>query len=290
MRIGNLAGRVALLSSTKALDIERASQAKFGHECVDIWQRWEDFKIWSSTIDVDQNPLSVSFDAKDLISPSPCPRQIFAIGLNYADHAAEANLPIPKNLLVFTKFASSLTGASQSIHLSSENVDWEAELVIVVGIGGRNIRAENALSHVAGFSVGQDISDRAVQLWGAPSAQFSLGKSFENYSPVGPWVVTLDEISARANLNELSISCVINHADGTSSKVQDGNTRDMIFSVQDIIVKLSEIVMLLPGDLIFTGTPAGVGIGRTPKMYIQPGDRMITKIEAVGEIVQDFYK
>lgn len=216
-------------------------------------------------------------------------RNVVAIGLNYADHAAEASMELPENPLVFTKFPSSLTGADATVRLTGDRVDWEAELVVVIGRGGRDIPKDEAWDAVAGLTVGQDISDRTVQNWGKP-AQFNLGKSFENYAPTGPAVVTLDELrSAGHDPAALRIHCEIaDEPGGAPRTLQDGTTADLIFPVDELVARLSAIVELRPGDIIFTGTPSGVGLGRTPQVFLQPGQRLTTEIEGLGTIRQTF--
>lgn len=220
-------------------------------------------------------------------------KNFVCIGLNYADHAAESGLEVPENPVVFTKFASSLTGADVTVRLSGDRVDWEAELVLVVGTGGRDIAEPAAWDAVAGLTVGQDLSDRTVQSWGKP-AQFSLGKSFAGYAPTGPAVVTVDEVRAGHDPDALRVQCwITDPAEGGDAgdaerTLQDGTTADLLFSVPELMVRLSRIVELRPGDLIFTGTPAGVGLGRTPQVFLRPGQRLRTEIEGLGVIRQVF--
>ncbi len=166
--------------------------------------------------------------------------------------------------------------------LPGATVDWEAELVVVIGHGGRHIAASDARAHIAGYTVGQDLSERTVQWQGQP-AQFSIGKSYEGFAPTGPVVVTLDEF---ADPDRLRISCTITDRDGKATAVQDGHTDQLIFSVPEIISRLSEVVELLPGDLIFTGTPPGVGAGMKPPRFLVDGDVLVTEIEGIGRLVQ----
>lgn len=290
MRIANLAGRAVLLSSDSALalDIATASDGAFGPEPQVVWDHWDAFVGWARSIDVGIHAAAIGCDPAQLEAPSPSPSQVFAIGLNYADHAKEAGLPLPQHPLVFTKFPSSLTGPHATVALSSDHVDWEAELVVVIGSGGRNIAVAAAWDAIAGYTVGQDLSDRPVQQWGAPAAQFALGKSFQGYSPTGPSVVTIDELRRTANPDALSIACTVEDVAGGPARVlQDGNSSNLIFSVSTLVSRLSEIVELKPGDLIFSGTPAGVGIGRTPAEFLRGGQRLTTTIEGVGEIQQE---
>ncbi|MET4781543.1 fumarylacetoacetate hydrolase family protein [Glaciihabitans sp. UYNi722] len=287
MRIANLSGRAVLLGATKALDIAVASEGAFGPDSQSVWDSWSAFIAWAMPIEVDSNPAAEGYSQSDLAAPVARPSQIFAVGLNYADHASEADMVLPENPLVFTKFPSSLTGPNATVTLSSDHVDWEAELVVVIGNGGRNIPKSDGWSAVAGLTVGQDLSDRTVQSWGAPAAQFALGKSFAGYSPTGPAVVTTDEIGATGHLNSLDITCSVVDPEGGEPRIlQNGNTRDLIFSVPDLVARLSAVVELRPGDLIFTGTPSGVGMGHKPPQFLKVGQRLTTTIEGVGTITQ----
>jgi 2-keto-4-pentenoate hydratase/2-oxohepta-3-ene-1,7-dioic acid hydratase in catechol pathway len=155
----------------------------------------------------------------------------------------------------------------------SEKTDWEAELVVVIGAGGRNIPLDRALDAVAGYTVGQDISDRILQMEG-PHAQYSMGKSFENFGPVGPWITTLDEIGEP---EDLAISCAV-----SGVLFQDSRTSDMVFRVSELVSYLSTVVQLRPGDLLFTGSPHGVGQGQQPPRFLRAGDTIETTIEGLG--------
>lgn len=285
MRIGNLGGRSVLLDGERAVDIEHASNGLFNSAPATVYDRWDEFILWAGSRQfaaADSSP----FIPSELSTPVPAPRQIFAIGLNYADHAAEANLAIPSEPIVFTKFVSSLTGPEAVVRVTGDEVDWEAELVVVIGRGGRHISADDAWEHIAGLTVGQDLSDRTVQWWGPP-AQFSLGKSFEGFAPVGPAVVTIDEVDRAHDRNSLRITCAVqDDVDGEPRTLQDGNTSSLIFSVPEIIARLSAIVELYPGDLIFSGTPAGVGMGLKPPQYLRAGQILTTEIEGLGIIRQ----
>jgi 2,4-didehydro-3-deoxy-L-rhamnonate hydrolase len=223
----------------------------------------------------------VAIDDATLSAPSPAPRQVFAIGLNYRAHADETGQAHPDAPNVFTKWVSCLSGPYAPLEIPSDTVDWEAELAIVIGRGGRNISASSAWNHVAGMCVSQDVSERTVQRT-APANQFSCGKSFAGFGPMGPTLVTVDEVRAAGlDPDNLAISCRIN-----DEVVQSSRTGDMIFSVSQVIEYLSRIVELYPGDVIFTGTPSGVGTARTPKRFLQPGEELVTEIEGLGTIRQ----
>lgn len=203
----------------------------------------------------------------------PRPSKVFAIGLNYRSHAAESNMTLPPAPLTFTKFPSCLVGPTADVVLSGDSVDWEVELVVVIGRGGRDIAREAAWEHVAGLTLGQDISDRVVQLTGQPP-QFSLGKSFDTYGPIGPAIVSLD---AFPDPDDIALWC-----DVAGERRQSGRTRDLIFDVPHLVSYLSSICTLEPGDLIFTGTPDGVGAatGR----FLRPGEVIDSGADVIGSL------
>ncbi|MGA0566122.1 fumarylacetoacetate hydrolase family protein [Rathayibacter sp. KR2-224] len=284
MRIANLSGRLVLVSGDRALDVEQASDGRFTSSPQAVYERWDEFTEWATGQDAASGD---PFEPRELGPAVPRPPQVFAIGLNYASHAGESGLNVPENPMVFTKFVSSFAGAEVEVELSGATVDWEVELVAVIGRGGRDIREEDAWSHVAGLTVGQDISDRTVQFWGEPP-QFSIGKSLKGFAPIGPAVVTIDEVEAIADRSDLSIGCTLTRADGTTEVLQNGRTSDMIFPIPELVARLSSLVELLPGDVIFTGTPEGVGLGRTPRVYLEAGQTVTSEIEGLGSIRQHF--
>lgn len=201
-------------------------------------------------------------------------RKFVAIGLNYADHAAEFNLPIPSEPIVFNKWISCLQGANDDVVLprGSEKSDWEVELGIVIGTSASYVTEARAIDHVAGYVVVNDVSERSYQL--ERGGTWDKGKGCDTFGPVGPWLVTADEVADPQNLNlwlELN-----------GRRVQDGNTRTMIFGVAKIISYLSEFMTLEPGDIITTGTPPGVGMGMKPPIFLKPGDLMRVGIEGLG--------
>ena len=284
MRIANNAGRLSLVEIDRILDVERASGGSFDSDPAAAFARWDELATWAASVHVSTHPDATPLEDATLLAPSPLPRQVIGIGLNYADHAAESGLSIPTEPVVFTKFPSSVTGPDVDVILPGPTVDWEAELVVVIAKGGRHIPLEEARSHVAGFTTGQDLSERTVQWQGQP-AQFSIGKSFEKFAPTGPFIVTLDEF---AEPDRLRIAATIVSADGTETRVQDGETDQLIFGIDELVSRLSETVELLPGDLIFTGTPPGVGASRDPKRFLVAGETLITEIEGIGRITQRF--
>ncbi|TDT31018.1 fumarylacetoacetate hydrolase family protein [Naumannella halotolerans] len=273
--MANLAGRAVLIIADRAVDVAEASAGRFGPEPEAVFARWPEFSDWVGDL-ADLDGLSgVPIVASELGAPSPRPPQVFGIGLNYRDHAEEAELDIPAEPMVFTKFPSAITGPEATVELSSDRCDFEAELCVVIGTGGHRIDPDYAWQAIAGLTIGQDLSDRRVQFRDSPP-QFSLGKSFPGFAPVGPWLVTADEL---ADADDLGVRCEI---DG--EVMQDGRSSDMIFPVAQLVSRLSSVVTLLPGDVIFTGTPAGVGAVRQPRRYLKPGQVITTAIEGIGSI------
>jgi 2-keto-4-pentenoate hydratase/2-oxohepta-3-ene-1,7-dioic acid hydratase in catechol pathway len=276
MRIANLDGRLVLRYPDGVSDVERASDGRFAADPQAVFARWDEFTAWAGGL---RDPLVEAFDPGGLGAPVPRPAQVFAIGLNYADHAAEGGLVLPPEPAVFTKFPSSLAGPYGEVKLPTATVDWEAELVVVIGRRAVAVDAGRAWDHVAGLMAGQDLSERTRQLAGVPP-QFSIGKSFPGFSPVGPGLVTPDELADR---EDLEIGCSVN-----GEVVQQARTSELIFSVAVLIERLSAILPLAPGDLIFTGTPSGVGHARTPRRYLAPGDVLETWISGVGRLRTTF--
>lgn len=203
--------------------------------------------------------------------PIPTPRNVFAIGLNYADHAAEADAELPKNPLVFTKWTSCIVGPTTDVELRTETGDYEAELVVVIGAGGRDIVQADAWDHIAGLMCGQDISDRRLQFAAKPP-HFDLGKSRDTYGPTGPVLVSTDLIDDPADLD---IVCRVN-----GETRQASNTKHLIFDVPKLVEYISAAITLAPGDMIFTGTPDGVGA--VQGIYLAPGDVVETEISGLG--------
>ncbi|WP_063005821.1 fumarylacetoacetate hydrolase family protein [Nocardia salmonicida] len=286
MRIANLQGRGVIVfgetGNERAAEIAAASGGRFGPDLGQIYQNWESLREWAETLTPDAlAEHSFALDRSHLGAPSPTPRQVFAVGLNYRAHAAESGFDVPEHLPpVFTKYVSSFSGPDTTVTLpESGNVDWEVELVVIIGRELHRADPTEVWEAVAGLTVGQDISERVSQLRG-PAPQFGLGKSFPGFSPQGPWLVTPDEF---ADPDDLELGCSI---DG--EEMQKGRTRELIFPVSTLIAALSETVTLLPGDVIFTGTPAGVGVGRDPKRFLEAGQRLDSWIEGIGTLRQTF--
>ena len=209
----------------------------------------------------------------------PCVGRVgkfICIGLNYADHAAESGLDVPKEPVIFNKWTSAICGPNDAVQIprDSTKTDWEVELGVVIGKAGRYIDEANALEHVAGYCVVNDVSEREWQL--ERGGTWDKGKGFDTFGPLGPWLVTADEVADPQNLD------LWLEVDG--HRYQNGNTRTMIFTVAQIIAYLSRCMSLQPGDVISTGTPPGVGMGVKPQsVYLKPGQEMRLGIQGLGE-------
>ena len=221
----------------------------------------------------------IKYEKEQLQAPLKKPGKIVAIGLNYIDHASESKMELPKQPLVFTKFNSSITGPYDPIIFSStvtNKVDYEVELAVVIGKRVKNVSKENALDHVFGYTIINDVSARDIQF---DDGQWVRGKSLDTFCPMGPFIVTADEILDPQNLQ---LGCSIN-----GTELQNASTKDMIFGVADLISILSRSFSFEPGDIISTGTPSGVGFIRKPPIYLQNGDVMVTKISQIGKLINE---
>jgi 2-keto-4-pentenoate hydratase/2-oxohepta-3-ene-1,7-dioic acid hydratase in catechol pathway len=273
-------GRFELAPSAMLCDIETASQARFGPTMQSVLERWDEFTDWAATL-ADPHVTGV-YEPELTDALVTAPSQVFAVGLNYRAHAAEAGAAVPAVPLVFTKFPSCVAPAFGEVAVFTEQVDWEIEVAVVVGRGGFGISAENAWDHIAGVTAAQDYSARDTQFASSVNPQFSLGKSYPGFLPLGPLLVTPDEYD---DPNAIGLSCTVNGVQRQSS-----NTSDLIFSVPQIVEYVSAICTLRPGDVILTGTPAGVGMGFTPPIYLAPGDEVVSRVDLVGEMRQHCVK
>ncbi|MDQ2711592.1 MAG: fumarylacetoacetate hydrolase family protein [Acidobacteriota bacterium] len=210
-----------------------------------------------------------------LRAPIPQPRKLICVGLNYLDHAKETGAELPKVPTIFNKFATSVIGPGENIVLPkvSNAPDYEAELAFVVGRGGRHIAAENWAGHVFGYTIINDVSARDYQ---KATSQWLMGKTFDTFAPMGPWIVSANEI---ADPHSLDIQLEIN-----GEKLQNSNTRELIFKIPELIAFLSSVFTLQPGDIVSTGTPAGVGFTRQPPRFLRAGEVVTVKIESIGEL------
>jgi 2,4-diketo-3-deoxy-L-fuconate hydrolase len=272
MRIATVDGRLCLGTDRGWADVAASSGGRFDADPQAIYERWAEFTGWADGYSPGGEPSLVT---GELGAPVPRPRQAFGAGLNYADHAGEAGLELPIAPLIFAKYPSCISGPADPLIVSTDSIDWEVELVAVIGTRSRHVPASEAWGAVAGLTIGQDISDRTLQWSGGATPQFSLGKSGPGFGPIGPVLVTPEELADR---DDLAIECRLN-----GEVVQSSRTRHLIFGVPALVAYLSSHVTLLPGDLIFTGTPAGVGMARTPPRYLADGDELVSTIEGIGE-------
>jgi len=218
---------------------------------------------------------TVALNDVDLLAPIPRPSKLICIGLNYRDHAIESNMAIPKIPTVFCKFATAIVGPGVPVVLPriSTQPDYEAEFAFVIGKGGRYIKAADWQQHVAGYTIINDVSARDIQL---ATSQWVMGKTFDTFAPMGPYVTTADEI---ADPHNLRISLTLN-----GQMVQNSNTQELIFKLPELVEYLSSVMTLETGDIVSTGTPAGVGFARKPPIYLKAGDQMVVRVEGLGEL------
>ena len=268
-KLGSIKGRAVLISEDNYYDLETISEGKLSSSTLEALHDMDllnDLNENLNNLDATGAVDTINFD-----SPVSEPKNCYAVGLNYRNHAEEAGMQIPEVPMIFTKHTTCLVGATSDIEMRSNYVDYEAELIVVIGRQGKNISKSEAWSHIAGVCIGQDISDRPAQFAASP-AQFNLGKSFDTFGPMGPYLVSPDLVNAEQGL---SIECRVN-----DEIRQSDNTNDLIFDVPDIIAYLSEILTLNVGDVIFTGTPGGVGV--MEGKFLKDGDILTTSIEGLG--------
>jgi 2-keto-4-pentenoate hydratase/2-oxohepta-3-ene-1,7-dioic acid hydratase in catechol pathway len=277
MRLINLSGRLKVVVNDLAVDVEKASNHRFSPDPQEIFARWEEFSSWVGSADLSGGEPIVE---SEIGPPVPRPNQIFAVGINYRDHMEEAGLQEPQAPFVFTKFPSAISGPYDTIELPKGSVDWEVELVAVVGKPARHVEERDGWDYIAGLTVGQDLSERQLQLSGPPPQQFNLGKSYAGFAPIGPALVTIDEL---ANRDDIEVSTIL-----SGEVVQRSRTANLIFPIPRLVAYLSQILPLQPGDLIFTGTPGGVGWAREPQRFITASDELVTRAEGVGEMRHRF--
>lgn len=275
MHLANWRDRLTTFVDGQPVDVEERSGGRFGSSVSAAYPAWDELRAWASEIGAVGAPSAAVAAEKGWGAPSPAPRQVFGIGLNYRDHAEEAGLALPEFPSTFTKFARCIVGPEEPVGIGGPTSDWEVELVVVISGTARNVGVAEGWRHVAGLTIGQDLSERKLQ-WAGPSPQFNLGKSLPGYGPTGPWLVTPDELETP---DDLALRCLLN-----GEEVQASRTAQLVFDVPTLISTLSSVVTLLPGDLIFTGTPGGVGAARKPPVYLQPGDVLTSEIEGIGTL------
>jgi len=276
MRMTAINGRAHIQIGDRLADVAAESKGALPADPMELLARWQEVRAWADGADGASAP--VALDESTVTCPVPSPRQVFAIGLNYRLHAIESGLAIPEVPMVFTKFPSAIADPYADLVVATEKVDWEIELAVIIGAQAHGVSRADAWSVVAGLAVSQDYSARDVQMTPKGAPQFSIGKSFPGFLPIGPWIVTPDEVP---NPDALHLWCDI---DGV--RVQDSNTDDLIFPVPVLIEYLPSVATLYPGDVIVTGTPAGVGIGRDPQVFLHAGQVVESGIEGLGTMRQ----
>jgi 2,4-diketo-3-deoxy-L-fuconate hydrolase len=270
-RFANVAGRSSLVDDAGDFyDLERMTDGAVSADPEAALTDLDALSAAQARLD-DMTPFGTLNGAD--IRPPITPRNVFAVGLNYADHVAESNMELPTSPLVFTKFPSCIVGPNADVELRSQHADYEIEVVVVIGTGGRDIAAADAWDHVLGLTAGQDISDRVLQFAAKPP-HFDLAKSRDTYGPLGPTLVSPDMFD---DPTDLALTCSVN-----GELRQDSRTSNLIFSIADLIAYLSSIMTLAPGDIIFTGTPDGVGGSKG--IFLQPGDVITSAVEGIGSL------
>ncbi len=269
-KLGSNSGRAIFIKDDKYYDVNTISNGDIASNSLKALSDTEKL----SKLYINLNDYEPSGNLSDInLDPPIIPTNVFAVGLNYKKHAEESNLEIPPFPMIFTKHSTCISGPKSDICMKSDMVDYEAELVFVIGKGGKDISKEDAWQHVAGLCVGQDISDRPVQFHATPP-QFNLGKSFDTFGPIGPYLVSTDLFD---NKESLKLQCWVN-----DELRQETLTNDLIFDIPYLISYISEFITLNTGDVIFTGTPEGVGA--TQGKFLKDGDILKTTIEGIGTL------
>jgi 2-keto-4-pentenoate hydratase/2-oxohepta-3-ene-1,7-dioic acid hydratase in catechol pathway len=267
------APELGIVDGTRMICLTRAAPG-LAQNMMELIQRWP--TVERDVRGIAQSPLHVLELSKvKLMAPVPRPGKIMAIGLNYADHIEETKAQKPDKQIWFSKMPTSVNGPYDPIQIPkvSTAVDWEAELVAVIGKGGRHVSKANAPGAVFGYCCGNDVSER---VWQRRTPQWILGKSFDTHAPIGPWIVTADELG---DPHTLGIRCIVN-----GETKQSSNTKNLVFSIWDQIDELSQVMTLEAGDLIFTGTPGGVGAAMNPPQFLHAGDKVRVEIDKLGAI------
>ncbi len=268
-RLANVHGRAALVTGEHYFDLETLSGGELSSDPMSALGHSGSLTSLSATLGR-ATPTGALAEVV-LGPPVPRPQKSFGIGLNYKSHAAESAMELPDNPLVFTKFPSCIVGPTANVEMRSDGVDYEGELVVVIGPGGKDIEPADAWNHVVGLTIGQDISDRPAQFSAKPP-HFDLGKSFDTFGPIGPVLVSLDEVPDHTNLR---LTTSVN-----DEVRQNASTAELIFDVPTLVSYLSRITTLVTGDVIFTGTPDGVGASQ--RKFLRDGDVIVTTIEGIG--------
>ncbi|HEX2590392.1 MAG TPA: fumarylacetoacetate hydrolase family protein [Rhizomicrobium sp.] len=270
---GSGADELGIVDGDTIVSISRAAP-QIASSMIDLIARWSDVQHDVRAIARDRdNALALS--SVELKAPIARPGKILAIGLNYADHIAESKVATPENQVWFAKMPTSVNAPFRGIQIPKIGpfVDYEAELVAVIGKGGRHVSKDDAPAAVFGYCCGNDVTER---MWQHRTPQWTVGKSFDTHAPIGPWIVTADEVP---DPHALGIRCIVN-----GETRQNSNTRHLVFNLWDQIAHLSDAMTLEPGDLLFTGTPGGVGAAMEPRRFLKPGDVVRVEIDSLGAI------
>lgn len=265
---------LGILQGGQILNMAAASQGQLPDDMLSFLQLGESAMAAARKLDA-KHQGDILLSSVELLAPVPNPSKVVAIGLNYLDHVRECNLPMPEVATMFCKFPSAIIGSETDISWPgslTEKVDYEAELAIVIGKAAKDVKEVDAFSYIAGYTICNDISARDLQL--RPGDQWLRGKCIDTFCPLGPYLVTRDEI---ADPNRLTIQCRLN-----GETMQDSSTNEMIYRIPYLIQYLSQAFTLLPGDIIITGTPHGVGAFRNPPIWLKDGDRLEVEIEGLG--------
>ena len=269
-KLGSFSGKAILIKDDNYYDIDTISDGDISSNSIEALSVTDKLNQLNEKLDNFEPTGNINNINLD---PPVVPRNVFAVGLNYKKHAEESNMQIPSFPMVFTKHSTCISGPRSDIEMKSDMVDYEAELVCVIGKGGKDIKEKDAWNHVAGLCIGQDISDRPVQFHATPP-QFNLGKSFDTFGPIGPYITSIDSLDDKESL---ALKCWVN-----DELRQETLTDDLIFDIPSLISYISEFITLNTGDLIFTGTPAGVGA--TQGKFLKDGDLLKTTIDGLGTL------
>ena len=269
--------RLGVLQGARIIDLADISNGQLPSNMLNFLQLGDDGlnAAWKFIDSIPADSGHAAAEVK-LLAPIPNPSKVVAIGLNYMDHCREQNIDPPTVPTIFTKFTTSVIGPGDTISWDpalTNQVDYEAELAVVIGEIARNVEAEDALDYIAGYTICHDVSARDLQFG---DGQWVRGKSLDTFCPLGPWLVTRDEIE---DPHQLRIRCLVN-----GEPLQDSNTKELIFGIPALIEFCSRAFTLLPGDVITTGTPDGVGVFRDPKIFLKDGDEVTIAIEGLGEL------
>jgi len=265
--------RVGIVAGDGLIDLQRADAQLPGHmiALIEAWPRVKDDVVKIAR----ETKPHFSISDVHLLAPVPRPQKILAIGLNYADHIAESNQPTPEKQIWFSKLPNAVNAPFDSIEMprASSAIDYEAELVFIIAKRCRHVSKDAAAGAIFGYCAGNDVS---VRDWQFQTSQWLLGKSFDTHAPFGPWIATPDEVG---DPHALGIRCFVN-----GEKRQDSSTKNLVFNVYDQVALLSQVMTLMPGDVVFTGTPGGVGAAFRPPKFLQTGDIVRIEIDRVGAI------